>query len=78
MNEATPAVLGWVVKAKAKVRLPRVEPAATSACLQDCGVDPGGTTVLDVYATLISAHSEKEQAAATFKHGRIPPDRGVV
>lgn len=33
------------------------------------GVDLGGTIVLDVYAMLIIAHSEKEQAAATFKHG---------
>jgi hypothetical protein len=33
------------------------------------GVDLGGTIVLDVYAMLIIAHSEKEQAAATFKGG---------
>jgi hypothetical protein len=33
------------------------------------GTDLGETIVLDVDATLISAHSEKEQAAATFKHG---------
>jgi hypothetical protein len=44
-------------------QLPRV-PASKTAV-----VDLGGTIVLDVYATLIIAHSEKEQAAATFKHG---------
>ena len=33
------------------------------------GMDLGETVVLDVDATLIAAHSEKEQAAATFKHG---------
>jgi hypothetical protein len=33
------------------------------------GTDLGETIVLDVDATLVDAHSEKEQAAATFKHG---------
>jgi hypothetical protein len=32
-------------------------------------MDLGETIVLDVDATLITAHSEKEQAAGTFKHG---------
>ena len=30
------------------------------------GIDLGSTVVLDVDATLVTAHSEKEQAAATF------------
>jgi hypothetical protein len=33
------------------------------------GTDLGDTVVIDVDATLVTAHSEKEQAAATFKHG---------
>jgi hypothetical protein len=33
------------------------------------GMDLGEVVVLDVDATLIPAHSEKDQAAATFKHG---------
>jgi hypothetical protein len=58
-----------VEKVRSKVRrhvwqlLPRV-PASKVA-----GMDLGATIVLDVDATLITAHSEKEQAAATFKHG---------
>jgi hypothetical protein len=58
-----------VEKVRSKVRrhvwqlLPGV-PASKVA-----GMDLGATVVLDVDATLITAHSEKEQAAATFKHG---------
>jgi hypothetical protein len=32
------------------------------------GTDLGGVIVLDADATLVTAHSEKEHAAATFKH----------
>jgi Transposase DDE domain group 1 len=69
LDEATPGVLRRVEKARVKVRrhvwgqLPRV-PAS-----QVAGTDLGETVVLDVDATLITAHSEKEQAAATFKRG---------
>jgi hypothetical protein len=69
LDEATPAVLRRVEKVRSKVRrqvwgqLPGV-PASEVA-----GMDLGETIVLDVDATLITAHSEKEQAAATFKHG---------
>jgi hypothetical protein len=69
LDEATPATLRRVEKVRSKVRrhvwhqLPGV-PASKVA-----GMDLGETIVLDVDATLITAHSEKEQAAATFKHG---------
>jgi hypothetical protein len=69
LDEATPAAVRRVEKARARVRrhvwgqLP-VVPASKVA-----GMDLGETIVLDVDATLITAHSEKEQAAATFKHG---------
>jgi hypothetical protein len=69
LDEATPAALRRVEKVGSKVRrhvwhqLPGV-PASKVA-----GMDLGETIVLDVDATLITAHSEKERAAATFKHG---------
>ena len=65
LDEATPAALRRVEKVRRHVwqLLPGV-PASKVA-----GMDLGATVVLDVDATLITAHSEKEQAAATFKHG---------
>ena len=69
MDEVTPAALKRVEKARAKVRrhvwdlLPEL-PASPVA-----GTDLGEMVVLDVDATLVTAHSEKEQAAATFKGG---------
>ena len=69
LDEATPAALRRIEKARARVRrhvwglLPSL-PASPAA-----GIDLGSTVVLDVDATLVTAHSEKEQAAATFKHG---------
>ena len=69
LDEATPAALKRVEKARARTRrhvwnlLPRV-PASKVA-----GTDLAEMVVLDVDATLVSAHSEKEQAAATFKGG---------
>jgi Transposase DDE domain group 1 len=69
LDEATPAALRRIEKARARVRrhvwglLPSL-PASPVA-----GRDLGSTVVLDVDATLVTAHSEKEQAAATFKHG---------
>ena len=35
----------------------------------DCGIDSGAPLVIDVDATLITAHSDKEGAAPTFKRG---------
>jgi hypothetical protein len=69
LDEATPATLRRVEKVRSKVRrhvwsqLPGVPTSKVA------GMDLGETIVLDVDATLITAHSEKEKAAATFKHG---------
>ena len=69
LDEAGPAVLNRVEKARAVVRrhvwglLPAV-PVSRVA-----GTDLGDVIVLDVDATLVTAHSDKEQAAATFKGG---------
>ena len=69
LDEATPAALKRVEKARARTRrhvwalLPRL-PASPVA-----GADLGEVVVLDVDATLVTCHSEKEQAAATFKGG---------
>ena len=69
LDEATPVALARVERARAKVRrhvwglLPQL-PASPVA-----GADLGEVVVLDVDATLVTAHSEKEQARATFKGG---------
>jgi hypothetical protein len=56
------------------VALPDGVPASAAA-----GTDLGDTVVLAVDATSVSAHSEKEQAAANFKGRiRVPPARRVV
>jgi len=66
----TPAAAKRIDKARAKVRanvwsqLPGGLPASTVA-----DTDLGDTVVLDVDATLVTAHSEKEGAASTFKKG---------
>ena len=69
LDESTPAALKLVEKARAQTRrhvwsLLPVLPASKVA-----GIDLGSVVVLDVDATLVTAHSEKEQAAATFKGG---------
>jgi hypothetical protein len=69
LDEATPAMLKRVEKARARTRqhvwglLPQL-PASKVA-----GTDLGDVVVLDVDATLVTAHSEKELAKATFKGG---------
>jgi hypothetical protein len=69
LDEVTPAALGRIEKARATTRrhvwsqLDRI-PSSKAA-----GTDLGETIVIDINATLVTAHSEKEQAAATFKHG---------
>ena len=66
LDEATPVALARVERARAKVRrhvwglLPQL-PASPVA-----GGDLGEVVVLDVDATLVTAHSEKERARATF------------
>jgi hypothetical protein len=70
LNEITPAALKRIGAARAKVRrhvwtlLPDGVPAAPVA-----GTDLGEVVVLDADATLVTAHSEKEKAAANFKGG---------
>src|SRR5215207_2512577 len=69
LDESTPAALKLVEKVRAQTRrhvwsLLPVLPASKVA-----GIDLGSVVVLDVDATLVTAHSEKEQAAATFKGG---------
>jgi DDE family transposase len=69
LGEASPAGLGRVEKARARARrhvwgLLSGLPASRAA-----GTDLGELVVLDVDATLVTAHSEKEQARATFKGG---------
>jgi len=69
LDEVTPAAIRRIEKARARTRrhvwaqLP-VLPASKVA-----DTDLGDVVVLDVDATLVTAHSEKEQAAATFKGG---------
>jgi len=71
LGEITPTVAKRVDKARAKVRahvwsqLPGGLPPASKVA----DTDLGNTVVLDVDATLVAAHSEKEGAASTFKKG---------
>jgi Transposase DDE domain group 1 len=70
LGEATSAALRRIERARAKVRrrvwglLPYGLPASRVA-----GTDLGQTVVLDADSTLVVAHSDKEQAAATYKGG---------
>jgi hypothetical protein len=70
LDEVTPAALKRIATARARVRrhvwalLPNGGPAAPVA-----GTDLGETVVLDVDATLVTAHSEKQGAAANFRGG---------
>jgi hypothetical protein len=69
LDEVTPAALTRVERARAKVRRHIWSQMSRLPASRVAGVDLGATVVLDVDATLITAHSDKEQAAATFKHG---------
>ena len=68
LDEVTGARLKKIQAARARTRrhvwaqLPGGVPASSVA-----GTDLGSTVVLDVDATIVLAHSEKEQAAPTFK-----------
>ena len=70
LDEITPAATKRIDKARAKVRahvwaqLPGGLPASTVA-----DAHLGDTVVLDVDATLVTTHSEKEGTASTFKKG---------
>jgi hypothetical protein len=39
------------------------------AAAPDAGIDAAHPLIIDVDATLVTAHSDKEGAAATFKRG---------
>jgi len=72
LDELTPAGLRRIDKARARVRGHGWAQLAAGAGLPASRVadtDLGETVVLDVDATLVTAHSEKESAAATFKGG---------
>ncbi len=72
LDALTPAAMKRVEKARAKVRRHVwVQLAAADGVPSSrvAGTDLGETVVLDVDATLVTVHSEKEAAAATFKGG---------
>ena len=69
LDEVTPASLRRVEKVRAKVRRHVWSQMSHLPASKSAGTDLGEVVVLDVDATLITAHSVKEQAAATFKHG---------
>jgi hypothetical protein len=67
LNEASPAALARVEKVRARVRRDVWSLLSQPPASKVAGIDLG--EVLDVDATLVTCHSEKEQAAATFKGG---------
>jgi len=72
LDELTPAAMKRVERARAKVRRHVWAQLAAGAGVPTskvAGTDLGETVVLDVDATLVTVHSEKESAAATFKGG---------
>jgi hypothetical protein len=69
LDEATSAVLKRVEKARAQIRRHVWSQLSCVPASKTAGTDLGEVVVLDVDATLITAHSEKEQATATFKRG---------
>ncbi len=72
LHELTPARMKRVEKARATARRHVWAQLAGRGGLpasRVAGADLGETVVLDVDATLVAVHSEKESAAATFKGG---------
>jgi len=75
LEAVTPAVLKRIAAARARVRrhvwaqLPHGVPVSNAAGTGLGVPGLGGTVVIDVDATLVTAHSEKDQAAANFKGG---------
>ena len=72
LDELTPAAMTRVEKARARVRRHVWAQLASGGGVpasKVAGTDLGETVVLDVDATLVTVHSEKESAAATFKGG---------
>ena len=69
LDELTPAALKRSEVVRAKVRRHVWAQLPTLPASQVADTDLGGVVVLDVDATLVTAHSEKGQAAPTFKGG---------
>jgi len=69
LHELTPAALGRVeqTRAKTRARVWSLIPGGLPACTVAGTTLPADLVVLDVDATIVIAHSEKEQAALTFK-----------
>lgn len=69
LDELTPAALGRVEVARARVRRHVWSQLDAIPASRVTDTDLGATIVLDVDATLVTAHSEKEAAAPDFKGG---------
>ena len=69
LDELTPAALKRIEVARARVRRHVWAQLPDLPASQVADTDLGGVVVLDVDATLVTAHSEKSQAAPTFKGG---------
>ena len=72
LDELTPAALRRIETARARVRRhvwSQLAAAGGIPASRVAGTGLGEVVVLDVDATLVTAHSEKESAAATFKGG---------
>lgn len=69
LDELTPGALQRIQVARARTRRHVWAQLAEVPVSQVAGTDLGKVVVLDVDATLVTAHSEKESAAPTFKGG---------
>lgn len=72
LDELTPGRMRRVEQARARVRRhvwAQLSSRGGLPASKVAGTDLGDTVVLDVDATLVTVHSEKESAAATFKGG---------
>ena len=69
LDEATPVALSPGREGPRPGPASRMGSAAPAAGSPVAGADLGEVVVLDVDATLVTAHSEKEQARSTFKGG---------
>lgn len=69
LDELTPTRLNMIERARARVRRHVWAQLPTIPASKVAGTDLGEVIVLDVDATLVTAHSEKESAAPNFKGG---------
>ncbi len=69
LDELTPAAMKRIEKARARTRRHGWAQLPALPASKVADTDLGDLVVLDVDATLVTAHSEKENAAATFKRG---------